>query len=107
MHSARDAAVSPESVSQAGAGGLLFSVGVAELALEVGAAGWLHLTGTVVLAFLGAAVLARGIRAIVAVRRRRRPVAPRATALPATAEPLPLAAGLHLRRVGREVGCSS
>jgi uncharacterized membrane protein HdeD (DUF308 family) len=58
--------VSAESFSQAGAGGLLSAVGVAELALGFGAAGWPHWAGAAVIALIGAALLVRGIAAIVA-----------------------------------------
>jgi uncharacterized membrane protein HdeD (DUF308 family) len=58
--------VSAESFSQAGAGGLLTAVGVVELALGFGAAGWPHWAGATALALIGAVVLVRGIAAIVA-----------------------------------------
>jgi uncharacterized membrane protein HdeD (DUF308 family) len=58
--------VSAESFSQAGAGGLLTAVGVVELVLGFGAAGWPHWAGAAVIALIGAALLVRGIVVIVA-----------------------------------------
>ena len=53
--------VSAESFSQAGAGGLLSAVGVVELALGFGAAGWPHWAGAAVISLIGAVLLVRGI----------------------------------------------
>jgi uncharacterized membrane protein HdeD (DUF308 family) len=66
MQSPTDEPVSAESFSQAGAGGLLSAVGVVELALGFGAAGWSHRAGAAVIALIGAVLLVRGIAAIVA-----------------------------------------
>lgn len=62
--------VSPETVSQGGAGALLFAVAVAELWLAFWAAGWLHRIAASGLALVGAALLARAV--VVALQRRRR-----------------------------------
>ncbi|MDQ3865934.1 MAG: hypothetical protein M3304_03770 [Actinomycetota bacterium] len=50
-----------EAVAQAGAGGLLLSVDVAELFLGVWSAGWWQRSGVVVLAAVGLALVARAI----------------------------------------------
>jgi hypothetical protein len=57
--------ISAESVSQAGAGGLLLGIGLVELVLGFWAAGWWQRGGALLLAVVGAALLARGIAAIV------------------------------------------
>jgi hypothetical protein len=64
MQSCTAETVSAESVSQAGAGGLLSAVGVVELALAFGAAGWSHRAGAAVVALIGAVLLVRGLAAI-------------------------------------------
>jgi uncharacterized membrane protein HdeD (DUF308 family) len=55
---------------------LLSAVGVVELALGFGAAGWSHRAGAAVIALIGAVLLVRGIAAIVAavvaIFKRRR-----------------------------------
>jgi hypothetical protein len=56
--------VSAESVSQAGAGGLLSAVGVVELALGFWAAGWWQRGGALLLAVIGATLLVCRIAAI-------------------------------------------
>jgi hypothetical protein len=60
--------ISPETLSQAGAGALLVAVAITELWLAFWAAGWWHRSAGLLVGVLGAAVLAR---AIVAVRRPR------------------------------------
>jgi uncharacterized membrane protein HdeD (DUF308 family) len=65
MQSSTVKPVSAESISQAGAGGLLSAVGVVDFALAFGAAGWSHRAGAAVVALIGAVLLVRGIAAIV------------------------------------------
>jgi hypothetical protein len=60
--------ISPETISQAGAGALLFAAAALELWLAFWAAGWWHRCGAVLVAAVGAAVVAR---ALVAVARER------------------------------------
>jgi hypothetical protein len=62
--------LSPETVSQAGAGALLVAVAAAELWLAFWAAGWWHRSAASALALVGAALLARAV--VVALMRRRR-----------------------------------
>jgi hypothetical protein len=66
--------ISPETVSQAGAGALLVAVSVAELWLAFWAAGWWHRLAASGLLLSGAALLARAV--VVALLRRRRPERP-------------------------------
>jgi uncharacterized membrane protein HdeD (DUF308 family) len=75
MQSRTPETVSAESVSQAGAGGLLSAVGVVELALGFGAAGWSHRAGVAAVVLIGAALLIRGTAAIVAALHPPRLVA--------------------------------
>lgn len=87
--------VSPETVSQAGAGAMLIAVAVAELWLAFWAAGWWHRTAASALAIVGAALLARAVAA--ALQRRPRPerVVPAEKLAPAPGVPAGLArAGL-------------
>jgi hypothetical protein len=58
------AAISPETVSQAGAGALLLAVAVVELWLAFGAAGWWHRGGASLVAVAGGALLARALAAV-------------------------------------------
>jgi uncharacterized membrane protein HdeD (DUF308 family) len=51
---------------------LLSAVGVVELALGFGAAGWSHRAGAAVIALIGAVLLVRGIAAIVAALNPQR-----------------------------------
>ncbi len=80
MHSARaSSSISPETVSQAGAGALLLGVSVIELWLAFWAAGWLHRCGALVIAVAGAAILVRALAGVApplraaTARRARRP----------------------------------
>jgi hypothetical protein len=57
-------AISPESVSQAGAGALLLAFGLIELALGFWADGWWHGCGALLVASIGAACLIRGLAAM-------------------------------------------
>jgi uncharacterized membrane protein HdeD (DUF308 family) len=66
MESRTAETVSAESVSQAGAGGLLSAVGLVELVLGLGGGGWPHRAGAAMVVLIGAVLLARGILAIVA-----------------------------------------
>ncbi len=68
MESRAAKTVSAESVSQAGAGGLLSAVGLVELALGLGlgGGGWSHRVGAAMVVLIGAVLLIRGITAIVA-----------------------------------------
>lgn len=78
--------LSPETVSQAGAGVLLAAVAVAELWLAFWAAGWGHRLAASGLALTGAALLTRAV-AVALVRRRRfeRATAPQELAAPESA----------------------
>lgn len=62
--------LTPETVSQAGAGVLLVAIAVAELWLAFWAAGWWHRSAASGLAFAGVVLLARAV--VVALMRRRR-----------------------------------
>jgi hypothetical protein len=79
--------LSPETVSQAGAGALLVAVAAAELWLAFWAAGWWHRSAASALALVGAALLARAV-AVALMRRRRFELAAPAQEL-APAEPAP------------------
>jgi hypothetical protein len=79
--------VSPETVSQAGAGALLLAVAGAELWLAFWAAGWLHRLAASGLALVGAALLARAV--VAALGRRRRPERALRAPVPASVETLP------------------
>ena len=57
--------ISPETVSQAGAGALLLAVAVVELWLAFWAAGWSQRCGASLVAVVGAALLVRAVAAIV------------------------------------------
>jgi hypothetical protein len=71
--------VSPEALSEAGAGALLLTVAIVELALAFWAAGWWHRAGGLLAVAVGAALLAHGaaIAAGAAAPRLRRPESPR------------------------------
>jgi uncharacterized membrane protein HdeD (DUF308 family) len=56
--------VPAESFSQAGAGGLLSAVGIVELVLGFGAAGWPYWAAAAAIALIGAVLLVRGVAAI-------------------------------------------
>ena len=58
------ASVSPETVSQAGAGALLLAVAVVELWLAFWAGGWWQRCGASLVAVIGAALLVRAAAAI-------------------------------------------
>lgn len=58
------ASVSPESISQAGAGALLLSVALVELWLAFWAAGWWQRCGALLVAVAGAVLLARAVAAV-------------------------------------------
>jgi hypothetical protein len=58
------APISPETLSQAGAGALLVAVAITELWLAFWAAGWWHRSAGLLVGVVGAAVLARAIVAV-------------------------------------------
>lgn len=86
MHSRRThGSLSPERVSQAGAGALLLIVAVVELWLTFWAAGWWHRFGGLLVAAVGAVVLVRAFAALAPPRTRRDRAAEAQRAQPATA----------------------
>ena len=68
--------LSPETVSQAGAGALLVAVALVGLWLTFWGAGWWHRCAGSGLALVGAALLARAVVAVIAHRRRSERGAP-------------------------------
>lgn len=65
MRASAARAISPESISQTGAGLLVLGVGIVELALDFWAAGWWQRGGALLVVAVGAALLARGTTVIV------------------------------------------
>jgi hypothetical protein len=68
--------LSPETVSQAGAGALLVAVAVSELWLAFWAAGWWHRSAASALALAGAVLLARAVAAALGRRGRSERLVP-------------------------------
>lgn len=64
MQSTSKSPISPETVSQAGAGALLAAVGVVELWLAFAAAEWWYRCGASMVAAVGVALLARAVAEI-------------------------------------------
>jgi hypothetical protein len=58
------ASISPETVTQAGAGALLLAIALVELWLAFWAAGWWHRGGAFALAIAGAVLLVHAVRAV-------------------------------------------